>query len=290
MSTRNKSAMRGKNLASRRNIILLAIIATAIIAAVYIIIRPAGDKPAGLDDKQQGKVVTTDRKSGAKTSAGGVAPVAGKAQTAARQPPTLIEDEEEEEADRNQNAWVRAAVVDLVGARNARMIYPENQPLEQLTAVLASVSEGRIVSRQVRFWRDAQNFGKNFPVRKSRGLVYMDKKGYRRFDRLVTILTDIDTQFLVSLFNRLEPTLQKSYRILGYKRGNVRTLLRTAIDNALAAPVIEQSIPLKQDSVHYKFADADLERRSPVQKQIIRTGATNTRKLQKWLKRMRNSI
>ena len=297
MNQRRTSTVKGNSLASRRNILLLVAVAAVVIAAVYFLTRSPEKPSVGFDkDQLQDRLPVVDRQAAGGDSQSGEEPVADRLDPVvekspqADRKPSPVADKKIKTPERDQYAWVRKEVVELVGERNARMVYPGNRPLQQMVGVLASAAEGQIIARQVRFWREAQNFGKKFPVRKSRGLIYMDEKGYKRFDRLVTVLTDIDTQFLVSLFNRIEPTLQKAYRLLGYKRGNVRTLLRSSIDNVLGAPVIEEPIPLKRDSVNYKFADADLERHSPVEKQLIRMGPTNVRKLQKWLKSLRNSI
>ena len=279
-----------------RNIILAVLAVVAIGAAVYFL---AGgqdpdvgsfveDEDWGGDSADGSKARQRDGAGRPASKAGGTADgsVSDAADTpaAAAAVPELVEEEEEEASE--EDLWVRRELEALFGADGLARVYPSSNALPRLIAVAASVSEGAIIARQVRFWRPE---GK-FPVRHSGGLIYVDPAGYRRFAPLVNILISVDPQALANLFNRLEPTLQTAYRQLGYRRGNVRTVLRAAIDRVLDAPIRPGRIALVRPTVQYHYAERSLERMDPISKQMLRMGPQNTRKLQSWLKRLRPSL
>ena len=276
-----------------RNIILAVLAVVAIGAAVYFL---AGgqdpdvgsfveDEDWGSDSAEGSKSRPRDRAGRPASRAGGTAD--DSVSDAADAPvavPELVEEEEEEASE--EDLWVRRELESLFGADGLARVYPSSNALPRLIAVAASVSEGAIIARQVRFWRPE---GK-FPVQHRGGLIYVDPAGYRRFSPLVKILISADPQALANLFNRLEPTLQTAYRQLGYRRGNVRTVLRAAIDRVLDAPIQRGAIALRQPTVQYHYADRSLEKLDPISKQMLRMGPQNTRKLQSWLKRLRPSL
>jgi hypothetical protein len=63
-------------------------------------------------------------------------------------------------------------------------------------------------------------------------------------------------------------------------------MLQAAIDQVLATPVVHGEIELKQPKVFYRFADSELESLSPLQKQIMRMGPSNTLRLQTFVRRL----
>ena len=77
---------------------------------------------------------------------------------------------------------------------------------------------------------------------------------------------------------------------LGYPAGHFRGTLITAIDQALATPVIEGPIELLQPEANYIYADESLESLNMVQKQLLRMGPENTAKIQDALQRFKARI
>ena len=68
--------------------------------------------------------------------------------------------------------------------------------------------------------------------------------------------------------------------------GNDQTVIQAAIDQVLATPVVHGEIELKQPKVLYIFADSALESLTPLQKQIMRMGPSNTLRLQTFVRRL----
>jgi hypothetical protein len=52
-----------------------------------------------------------------------------------------------------------------------------------------------------------------------------------------------------------------------------------------AVPVLTEPVELVRPKVFYEYADPKLERLAPLQKQVLRMGPDNVRRLQDWLAR-----
>lgn len=63
-----------------------------------------------------------------------------------------------------------------------------------------------------------------------------------------------------------------------------------ALDEILAAPVIVEPIELTRESVAFRFADERLEELSRLQKQLLRSGPDNTRRLQNIARQLREQL
>jgi hypothetical protein len=94
---------------------------------------------------------------------------------------------------------------------------------------------------------------------------------------------------MAGLLIRVQPLLNEALQELGL-RDPGDALLDAAIEQVLAVPVLEGDVPLLQPNVLYEFADPVLEALSPLQKQILRTGPDNVRRIQAYLRLVREAL
>jgi hypothetical protein len=118
------------------------------------------------------------------------------------------------------------------------------------------------------------------------GELYFDPANYGRFDLYVDLLVARDPAEVAEMFSLLSPLVEESLAELG-NHLSAREQLQTAIDQVLAVPIRHQDIRLIQPKVLYEFAEPRLEKLTPVQKQVLRSGPDNTKKLQAFLARLR---
>ncbi len=114
----------------------------------------------------------------------------------------------------------------------------------------------------------------------------IDERSYHRFDGLAGAIASLDTAGSAATYARLKPLIVVAYRDLGHPDGDFDAALHKAIDNLLAAPVLEGPVPLAQRSVNYQFANPDLEGLIPAQKQLLRMGPRNMRLIQGKLRQL----
>lgn len=120
--------------------------------------------------------------------------------------------------------------------------------------------------------------------------IYIDPDSYARYNTYGDLIESVDTSLLVAFYRFYEPLLDEAYAELGYPEGSFRNTLIAAIDEALAAPVVEGLIELEQPEANYIYADDSLESLNMVQKQLLRMGPENTAKIQRALQSFKARI
>jgi hypothetical protein len=108
-----------------------------------------------------------------------------------------------------------------------------------------------------------------------------------RYTPYVNAFAALDSRALVSSYVRYYPLFQQAYRELGYPNGHFNDRLVEAIDNMLAAPVIEGPIALTQPKVLYEYADPALQSLSAGQKVMLRMGPENAARVRAKLREIR---
>jgi hypothetical protein len=111
-----------------------------------------------------------------------------------------------------------------------------------------------------------------------------------RYAKYVDFAEAVDPKKLVVLYVQLYPLFQKSYEALGYPDQYFNDRLMAALDDLLAAPVLEEPATLVQPKYFYLYADADLENRSIGQRILMRIGADNQKIVQYKLKSIQQEL
>ncbi len=115
-------------------------------------------------------------------------------------------------------------------------------------------------------------------------------ENYRRYDNYVTLFAMLDPDALVALYRRFSPLLEEAFGEMGLKKPNFHSVLISAIDQLLAAPIVEDELLLVRPKVFYQFADPELEKLPSTHKLLLRMGPENTRSLQNSLRLLRYKL
>ena len=129
-----------------------------------------------------------------------------------------------------------------------------------------------------------------FTTHKQDNNLWLNAGNYERYDRSINFLLSIDMQEMAQFFHRIRPLLEAAFSELGYSPRQMDGIILQTLDNILTTPVIVEPLQLKRDSVAYKFADPDLESLMPIQKQLLRAGPENTRRIQQQAKTLREAL
>ena len=126
-----------------------------------------------------------------------------------------------------------------------------------------------------------------FPVRREGERFFVDESGYRRFDPYLDDLEAIDPERLADCIRMLGPLLDQALNELGYADG-AQAGIAAAVEQILAVPEpsADLRIELVQPKVLYHYADPRLESLSDLQKQVLRMGPDNTRRLKAYSERL----
>ena len=120
--------------------------------------------------------------------------------------------------------------------------------------------------------------------------VFVDPSSYHRYDVLVAGLESLDSADAAELYQMTKPLAHEAYRELGYLDQPFEATFARAIDVLLRTPVVEGRIGLNADSVNYTYVDRRLEALAPAQKQLLRMGPQNARKVQSKLRELARAM
>jgi len=149
------------------------------------------------------------------------------------------------------------------------------QLLRRAATVLDNAARGSYPKRQLAFLAPAGDF----PVTAVGELYRLNPEGYTRFTPFVDLVESVGADNLAMTYRRLQPLLQMALAELGQRR-EADELLRLALAEVAAAPLLRGDVMLERPGVLYQFQDEALESRSALQKQLLRMGPTNLARLQ----------
>ncbi|MCV6605487.1 MAG: DUF3014 domain-containing protein, partial [Porticoccaceae bacterium] len=185
----------------------------------------------------------------------------------------------------NSDKFVREALSRLADPGHSQWLGADNL-VRRATAITDGISRGQLLHK---FLPISAPDGK-FIADKQGQTLTLSRDNYRRYDSLVNRLVAVEPEQMAQTVKQLQPLLEQAFGEQGYPDRTYGGALLQAIDQLLATPSFEQPPELVLESVHYSFKDPQLEALSPVQKQLIRSGPDNTRKLQAYLQQLKDEL
>lgn len=129
-----------------------------------------------------------------------------------------------------------------------------------------------------------------FRVLEQDGKIYIDPRSYDRYNTLVDWFVSLDTEVLVRLLEDYQPLVKQALSEIGYPDTAPETVLVEAIDVLMQTPSVGTVIELSDESVMYRYADPALEALPDAQKQMLRLGPDNMRRVKLKLESLRNAL
>lgn len=158
--------------------------------------------------------------------------------------------------------------------------------VERATAVIDASSNGALL-RKVMGLPPVEG---EFTTEESAGRVMLDPASYQRYDNYARAVEAIDAEQLGSAFHAFRGLLEDAYASLGYPAEDLDNTLIRALDQIIAAPVLETPPALEKNVTTYKYADPNLEQQSPLAKQLMRMGPENQRIIQEKARELRAEL
>jgi hypothetical protein len=161
-----------------------------------------------------------------------------------------------------------------VGAELDKLDQQQNL-IQQGTALIEGFSRGLVVRKLL-------------PIDPPKGLfsvelqgeqMFMNPAGYARYDGYAEAIESLDSAVLVNNFHTMRPLYEQAYGQLGLDPDDFDNAVVRVLDRILATPEIEEPIALSRRSVMYQYADPQLEQLTALQKQLLRMGPDNIRRI-----------
>lgn len=173
-----------------------------------------------------------------------------------------------------------AAVRQLVGAQELpaalRSWLQQKNIVRTAVAVVDGIARGESPAPLLSFMAPAEKFA----VLERDGKLFMDPRGFRRYDPLVSAFAALPDKTWIFWYRTLRPTLETAFRELGYPDATFAGRLQQAIEQLLQAPLPAGGIVLQKKMLSYAFADPGLEGLNAAQKHLLRLGPDNMARLQ----------
>jgi hypothetical protein len=120
-------------------------------------------------------------------------------------------------------------------------------------------------------------------VREEDDRFFITDASFLRYDLATEVVSSIDAETAVALYIELEPRIREVRRDVAWHRGDFEDRLRQAVDHLLEVDIPDGPIEVERRAITYAFADDELERLSGAQRQLLRMGSDNARRVQQKL-------
>jgi hypothetical protein len=118
----------------------------------------------------------------------------------------------------------------------------------------------------------------------------IDPASYPRYDALAAAIASLDAGEAVAAYRRVAPLCEESYRALGYPEGGFEQRLRAALALLLWTPLLDEDPAVVAETKRYEFADPALESLADSQKQLLRMGPANAKRVQAKLREIQAAL
>ena len=168
-------------------------------------------------------------------------------------------------------------------------VFENLRTLQNGLAVIERLADDQIVRKFVIFVENISRgefpqtglpykaLGQEMPVSEiDENLFVMEQVAHSRFDQVVEVFVETDTDSAVTIYRMLSPLFQQAYAEIGFRNVSFDETLRSAISRVLQTDNKQGPYQLVKPSVMYLYADSSIENLAEVHKQLLRIGPDNT--------------
>jgi hypothetical protein len=119
---------------------------------------------------------------------------------------------------------------------------------------------------------------------------WIDPASYKRYAPYVEVFESLETESLLQLYQEYKPAIEEIFAEIASPSDSFDEKLEEAIDVLLDTPEVPVPVEVFTDSVMYKFADRQLESLTAPQKQLLRTGPENMRRIKAKLREIKETL
>jgi DUF3014 family protein len=162
----------------------------------------------------------------------------------------------------------------------------EANPVRRIVVILANAAEGTIARKLLSPFAPSSPFS----VERHGDKTVIAAESYSRYDATADAIDSVDARSLASTYRRLHGALEEAFRELGYPTGSLDRLTVRALRRIESAPVVDGDVVLVNEGGVWVFADARQERLGDLEKQLLRMGPRNERRLQGKAREIREAL
>jgi hypothetical protein len=259
---------------------VLALIGAGLLAAVFLLpdLLPDDSElvpPPPPEVEEEGELLEAPQ--ALESSEGAEAPLA--------EPPSLVPAEPLPPLEAS-DGWVRVEARGVSAKPGYREWLKANDLVRRFVASVDEIALGHSPRAHVPFLRPSGPF----LTTDREGSVVTAPRSFRRYDAVGEVVASVDAELCAALYRRAAPLIEEAFADLGYPEVRFDERLRAALALLLATPVPTGNEALVQPSVRFVYQDEELEGLEPAQKQLMRMGPDNVRRVQKKLRELEQAL
>jgi hypothetical protein len=158
--------------------------------------------------------------------------------------------------------------------------------IDRFVLVVDNLAEGNVPRRELAFLKPRGAFlvlGQEPEQR-------IDPASYPRYDALAAAIASLDARQAVAAYRRVAALCEESYRALGYPEGGFEKRIRAALALLVSTPALDEDPAVVPETKRYEFADPALESLSDAQKQLLRMGPANAKRVTAKLREIQSAL
>jgi hypothetical protein len=130
-----------------------------------------------------------------------------------------------------------------------------------------------------------------FQIARRGKVTTIDPASFRRYDNLARLVQSLDPKAVAEAYRTIYPRLDEAYRAQGRSEGHVDGAVTAALQLLIDTPIPNEPVAIiPGQGATFAFADPRYERLTPAQKQLLRMGPDNARRIQTRLREIRDAI
>lgn len=185
------------------------------------------------------------------------------------------------------DAWVRGLAEQLCAHPQAASWLATDRLVRRFVVVVDNVAEGVDPKKQL---PSSLEPTRKFAAIERGGRLIADPSNAARYDAAAGAVAALDGKGCAELFRRVKPLVADAYRDLGYPDRRFDDTLAKAVRRLLDTPVPDGDVELERMGDRFQFRDPRLRELSPAQKELVRLGAANERRVQDKLREIAREL
>lgn len=192
-------------------------------------------------------------------------------------PPLTLED---------SDVPVREAMATQVAGTSLAPALENQDLLARAAGLIDATSQGRMFHEVLRLPPPEARFS----IVEIDGAAYIDPDSFQRYDAYARAIAGVDPGVLATAFHTFRPLLEEAYAALGYDGAEMDNALVRALDQVIAAPVLQAPARLERDVATWHYVDPALEELPSLSKQLLRMGPENQAIIQAKARAIREAL
>ena len=184
------------------------------------------------------------------------------------------------------DAAIESALVTIANNNTLVDLLVDDALLERFVVTIANLSNGEIAPNQ----RLLNPPEKAFRVYQQANRYWVDPASYKRYTPYVNAMESLESERLLTLFERYEGDMMNTFEQIAASNQTFNSVFIDAIDTLLDTPEVPVPVEVFTDSVTYKYKDERLENLNAPQKQLLRTGPDNMRRIKAKLREVKSLL